>query len=343
MALLHLLNRLSTESLEWKTPIKAATAQCPDISALRAFHWYQPVYFLHYKSTSDNLSFLSESQERLGRIVGIAEHMGDSPTLLVFDYITFPVVARSEHCSGLDSTTPNISSVQAPDGSTPTSRKTIKSHTDSVAMDSPPSLFKLPRFSPDELLGKPFVRTLDDGKSYRATVVRKIQDHDAENHANIKFLVELGDGAFDEIIAYGTHCDCIEDLEDEDISSEQKAWTFTDVVGHQGPLWKSHKDWKGSLYNLLLLWDDGSEAYKPLEMFIQDDPATLASFALKHYLLGCPGWKKLKAITTRLHREQRALGDFSYAVLASKQAKGPVLQFGAQVLRSVREAHDLVR
>jgi hypothetical protein len=30
----------------------------------------------------------------------------------------------------------------------------------------------------------------------------KVQDVDAENHANIKFLVELGYGEFDEIIAF---------------------------------------------------------------------------------------------------------------------------------------------
>jgi hypothetical protein len=63
---LYLLNRLSTESLQWKTPIEAATGQRPDISALLAFHWYKPVYFKHYKSTSANPSFPSESQERLG-------------------------------------------------------------------------------------------------------------------------------------------------------------------------------------------------------------------------------------------------------------------------------------
>jgi hypothetical protein len=42
--------------------------------------------------------------------------------------------------------------------------------------------------------------------SYRATVLCIIQDLDAENHANIKFLVELGDGEFDEIIVYGILC-----------------------------------------------------------------------------------------------------------------------------------------
>jgi hypothetical protein len=36
----YLLNCLSTECLQWKTPIEAATGQCPDLSALMSFHWY---------------------------------------------------------------------------------------------------------------------------------------------------------------------------------------------------------------------------------------------------------------------------------------------------------------
>jgi hypothetical protein len=124
--------------------------------------------------------------------VGIAEHKGGSLTFLVLDSVTTQVVAQSKLRSGLDSTKPNLPTLLAPDGSTPASRKTIKSHTDSVDFDSPPISMNLPRFSPEELLGKSFVRTLDDGKSYRATFVRRIQDHDAENHNRNKFLVELG-------------------------------------------------------------------------------------------------------------------------------------------------------
>jgi hypothetical protein len=51
--------------------------------------------------------------------------------------------------------------------------------------------------------------------------------------------------------------------------------------------------------------------------------------------------EKLKAIDTLLHRKQRALGDFSYEVLASNKAKGPVFQFGVQIPCNVEEAHDL--
>jgi hypothetical protein len=42
-----------------------------------------------------------------------------------------------------------------------------------------------------------------------------------------------------------------------------------------------------------------------------------------------------------LQREHRDLGDVSSEVLASKQAKCPVFQFGFQVPRNVKEAYDL--
>ena len=52
----YILKHLSTESLQWKTPLEAATGQQPKISAILAFHWYEPVHFKHYKSTSSTPS-----------------------------------------------------------------------------------------------------------------------------------------------------------------------------------------------------------------------------------------------------------------------------------------------
>jgi hypothetical protein len=94
----YFCNLLKTERLQRKTNREAATGQRPDISSLMAIHWYETVYLNHYTSTSANPSFPSESPERLCRIVGIAEHRGDSLTFLVLDLVTTQVVARS----GLD-------------------------------------------------------------------------------------------------------------------------------------------------------------------------------------------------------------------------------------------------
>ena len=336
----YILNHLSTESLKWKTPIEAATGQQPDISAILAFHWYEPVYYKHYKSSSSSPSYPSESSERLGRIVGIAEHKGDCLTFLVLDSVTSRVVARSELRSGLTTTLPNFRSILPPDGGE-SSPKIIQSTTDLAGLDINPSDLKMPRFSPDELIGKTFVRTLDNGNNYKATVLRKIQDQEAENHSNIKFLIELGDGEFDEIIGYNTLCECIEDLEDEDIEPEEKVWTFKEVLAHQGPLKKSDKDYKGSLYNVKILWDDGSETYEPLEMVIKDDPVTLAAYARKHKLLDQPVWKKLKTLARRLVHDPEGVHHLHYNVMANKLTTGPIYQFGIEVPRNVKHAYEL--
>jgi hypothetical protein len=60
-----------------------------------------------------------------------------------------------------------------------------------------------------------------------------------------------------------------------------------------------------------LLWEDGSETKEPLEILIKDYPDILASCALKHDLLACPGRKKTKSIATKLNLKQHALGNFS--------------------------------
>jgi hypothetical protein len=57
--LVYVLKFSSSESVQWKTPIEAATGQRLKISARMVFHWYEPVYFQHYKSSSANPSFLS--------------------------------------------------------------------------------------------------------------------------------------------------------------------------------------------------------------------------------------------------------------------------------------------
>jgi hypothetical protein len=120
----------------------------------------------------------------------------------------------------------------------------------------------------------------------------------------------------------------MQDLQDED-------WTFKDVLRHRDPLKKSHKDYKGSLYNVLLLWDNGSETYEPLDMDIKDDPATLAAYARKQGFLNEPSWKKLKAIARHLVHDSQGAYHLHYNVMAYKQTKDPVYQFGIQVSRHV--------
>jgi hypothetical protein len=75
-------------------------------------------------------------------------------------------------------------------------------------------------------MGRTTIRQLDDGTSYRAKILRKIQDHNAKNHNKIKFLVGLGDHDFEKIISYNTLCDLVEDQHVETVP-EEKVWVFT--------------------------------------------------------------------------------------------------------------------
>jgi hypothetical protein len=110
-------------------------------------------------------------------------------------------------------------------------------------------------------------------------------------------------------------------LEDEMVSPEDKVWIFKNILGHLGPLRKSHKDYKGSLFNVLLLWYDGSETYEPFNMVIKDDPVTLAAYDCKNSLLKEPGWMKIKTIAQRLVHDSQGVYHLHFNVIAIKQTK----------------------
>jgi hypothetical protein len=99
----YIVNRLSSETLNWKTPLEVSTGQQPDISAVLGFRWFETLYYKSYSS-----SFPSTSQENLGRIVGIAEHKGDALTFLVLDTLSSQVLSRSELRSAVTNVSPNI-------------------------------------------------------------------------------------------------------------------------------------------------------------------------------------------------------------------------------------------
>ena len=88
----YVLNRLSVPSLKYDTPIHKATGKWGDISALLHYHFYKPVYYKVRKKPQ----FPSESTERKGYWVGVAEHVGDELTYLVLTADTWKVIPHSK-------------------------------------------------------------------------------------------------------------------------------------------------------------------------------------------------------------------------------------------------------
>ena len=146
----YVLNRLSTESLQWKTPMEAAFGQKPDISALLAFRWWEPVYYAQHDT-------FPNPKEMTGRIVGVAEHQGDAMTWLVLDDKSQKVLARSAVRTALDPNSPNLRADFMSDSGEFSTHKPIISTSDVIGHKDPSSL-KLPKFFPEELIGLTFLR-----------------------------------------------------------------------------------------------------------------------------------------------------------------------------------------
>ena len=97
-----LLNHTYNGSIR-TVPITVATGSTPDISPLLQFTWWEPVYY-----KVDDSDFPSETREKRGRFVGIAEHVGHRMTFRVLTDDTHKVICRSNIRSALDSTAPNL-------------------------------------------------------------------------------------------------------------------------------------------------------------------------------------------------------------------------------------------
>ena len=154
-------------------------------------------------------------------------------------------------------------------------------------------------FDPDELIGRTYLQDVDDnGERYLAKIAQKLIERGKETQeARIKFLVMYeGHDKSDEIVDYTHAVDHIQKQVELDNDPNEQFYKFKEVVGHQGPLRQGYPDHKGSRYNLMTHWEDGSYTYKPLSQLKADDPVTVALYAKQNGLLDEPGFKSLKKI-----------------------------------------------
>ena len=79
-------------------------------------------------------------------------------------------------------------------------------------------------------------------------------------HQNIKFLINIGDDAYEEIMAYNELSDIIEQQHQAEANGELDTWTFICVIAHEGPLSTHSPNYKGSSYNVKVC---GQMALKP--------------------------------------------------------------------------------
>ena len=189
--------------------------------------------------------------------------------------------------------------------------------------------------NPDDILNRTYLTEPDEqGQRFRAKVVQKIIDHERglEEHPDrIKFLVRVEGDHADEIIGYN---DLLTHLEEGMTDTAEQFWNFKEIVAHEGPLKEGHPSYKGSAYNVLIIWEDGSRTFEPLSIIAADNPMVCALYAKKVGLLDTPGWKRFKSIAKDEKKLTRMLNQ---AKLKSFRRE-PTYQFGHKIPRSTPEA-----
>ena len=310
-----------------------------DISKFMHYHFWQEVFVESHKKGQ---------KEELARWCYPADNVGDELTWWVLLNDTETLVTRSNVRPARDPLYPNLlqrpqtDDLREPKKEAATSGEPQTSEFTTVPTKGPIYNMQdqfdvpvhLPRYSPEDLLGLTYLHELPDGQTVRAKIVKKIHDNDAENHERIKMLVAYDDDKIEELMSYNELSDIVSEQHDRESTGEQEIFSFREISDHVGPIKRSDPEYKGSSYNVLVEWEDGTKTWEPVSLMIASDPATLAAYAKEHDLLDTPGWKNLNRIARRAHVLQRMIN-------ASKRAQrfnAITYKFGVRIPRNVKEA-----
>jgi hypothetical protein len=141
--------------------------------------------------------------------------------------------------------------------------------------------------APEDAIGKSFLMPPeDDGTRHRARIIEIINDDrqraDERKKALIKFKC-LVNNQWEEVVAYNQISDFIEQGESW-VRKGNVVHKMKEIAAHKGPLKSGHPEWKGSLYNVKIIWWDGSTTWEPVTNLVKDDPVTLAAYVKKNNL-----------------------------------------------------------
>ena len=115
-------------------------------------------------------------------------------------------------------------------------------------------------------------------ENIQAKVVRQIMDRDA-----------LVDGELEELISYNKPYDLITEQMVPKVEGYGEMHTFKRILDHQGHLKRHDPTYKGSQWNVLVDWDDGTQTWEPLNIIGKCDEITVAKYDKDNDLLSKPG------------------------------------------------------
>ena len=303
----YVLNHTYVDKLG-TVPLEKLTGQTHDISILLPFSFWEPVYYatgdaLGYNSS---VSFPSQTAEGKGRFVGFGESVGDALTFQVLTDDTKNLIYRSSVRSA-NTTPPNLR-LDALEGEPATIQD----------LDDIDSVL-------DSSITQP---SLDVDNSLHTDLTRMF--HDTEDSCFVDDRLML-------VKDYNKVLDNLESVHDGNPDPEDRLWRFKAIVDHQGPLYRNSKGYKGSLYNVLVQWEDGTESFEPLNVIAEDNPIACAEYAQSNKLLNKTGWKHFKNLLgTKLK-----INRFRHLNKTAFNPNVPKFKFGLQVPRTAKEAYEI--
>ena len=332
-----IMNRLALQSIHWRTPYEKLNGSTPDISMIYRFKFYDRVYFKRDESRGGE-SFPSKSNETAGRFVGFSEDVGHTMTYKVLTEDTMKVLHRSR--IKLASVDPNLRL----DNPTPPSEQNATTDTTPASTGQPvvttdtldESMRPLANFTTDDLIGRSYLsQPEEDGTRRRIKIIEQLDDVDgilANDPNMIKFRANTDDGTIEEIITYNQ---IIDKLEAED--GEEDEWHFRSILNHKGPLKPNHDEYKGSSWNLQILWENDEVTWEPLRIIAASDPVSCAIYAKNNQLLHLDGWIRFKRLASR----QKKLLRMTHQARLQSYRLAPKYKFGVQVPRNHEQAQSI--
>ena len=178
----------------------------------------------------------------------------------------------------------------------------------------------------------------EDGTRVQAKILERVKATKEELKKNpdlIKFKCKVNDKC-EEIVAHNDTVDFIEKDETWD-----GVWKFREIQAHQGPLKPSDPNYKGSRYNVQILWETGEISWEPLTKKDKTgtydcDRVTVAIYAKAHGLLNTPGWK-LPGLRKIAKTQKRIIRLANQAKLHSYRTK-PKYMYGVLIPNTYKQA-----
>ena len=147
----------------------------------------------------------------------------------------------------------------------------------------------------------------------------------------VKSRCLINNNTYEEVLSY------IQILEYLTTDDKDNVWKFKDIIGYQGPLSQTHKDYKKSMYSLTILWENEETSIEPFSLIAANNSMSCDNNTRKNNLINLSRWKKLKGLVNRQSQLFRLISQAKPQNFGSK----PKFKYGFEIPRNYKYAIEI--